>query len=165
MNIDELLDNMDEVLEDAFNLPFTGGKRMVDVDRVRELIDDIRLNMPGEIRQAKAIAQDRNNIIEKAKKEADMIVKRAEDRARTMVAQETIVKAAQQKATEILTSAQNRSREMRNTVTAYCENMLQHTEEQLDKSLTEVKTVRSTLRQSGKKATVRPTHPTQKPEQ
>ena len=81
-----------------------------------------------------------------------------------MVAQEAIVKAAQQKATEILTSAQSQSREMRITVTNYCENMLRHTEEQLAKSMTEVKTVRSTLRQSGKKATVRPAAQPQKPE-
>ena len=161
MNIDELLDVMDETLEEAVNLPFTGGKRMVDVEKVRDIIDDIRLNMPAEIRQAKAIVQDRADIVESAKKEAEAIVKRAEDR---MVAQEAIVKAAQQKATEILTSAQSQSREMRTTVTNYCENMLRHTEEQLAKSMTEVKTVRSTLRQSGKKATVRPAAQPQKPE-
>ena len=162
MNIDELLDVMDETLEEAVNLPFTGGKRMVDVEKVRDIIDDIRLNMPAEIRQAKAIVQDRADIVESAKKEAEAIVKRAEDRA--LVAQEAIVKAAQQKATEILTSAQSQSREMRTTVTNYCENMLRHTEEQLAKSMTEVKTVRSTLRQSGKKATVRPAAQPQKPE-
>ena len=156
MNIDELLDVMDETLEEAVNLPFTGGKRMVDVEKVRDIID--------EIRQAKAIVQDRADIVESAKKEAEAIVKRAEDRARAMVAQEAIVKAAQQKATEILTSAQSQSREMRTTVTNYCENMLRHTEEQLAKSMTEVKTVRSTLRQSGKKATVRPAAQPQKPE-
>ena len=43
MNIDELLDVMDETLEEAVNLPFTGGKRMVDVEKVRDIIDDIRL--------------------------------------------------------------------------------------------------------------------------
>ena len=87
MNIDELLDVMDETLEEAVNLPFTGGKRMVDVEKVRDIIDDIRLNMPAEIRQAKAIVQDRADIVESAKKEAEAIVKRAEDRARAMVAQ------------------------------------------------------------------------------
>ena len=82
MNIDELLDVMDETLEEAVNLPFTGGKRMVDVEKVRDIIDDIRLNMPAEIRQAKAIVQDRADIVESAKKEAEAIVKRAEDRPR-----------------------------------------------------------------------------------
>ncbi len=113
MNIEELLDMMDETLEEAVNLPFSGGKRVVDVEKVRDIIDDIRLNMPTEIRQAKAIVQDRAEIVDDAKKEAEAIVKRAEDRARAMVAQEAIVKAAQQRATEILSSAQSQSREMR----------------------------------------------------
>ncbi len=156
MTIDELLDNMDDILEEAVNLPFTGGKRMVDVEKVRDIIEDIRLNMPTEIRQAKAVAQDRTNIIKKAKEDAEAIVKRAEERARAMVAQEAIVKAARQKATEILANAQSQSRDMRNAITNYCENMLQRTEEQLAKSTAEVKTVYNTLRQSGKKATVRP---------
>lgn len=159
MNIDELLDVMDETLEEAVNLPFLGGRRVVDVEKVRDIIDDIRLNMPTEIRQAKAIVQDRAEIVEDAKKEAESIVKRAEDRARAMIAQEAIVKAAQQRATEILSSAQSQSREMRSATANLCENMLRRTEEQLNKSLSEVKTVRTTLRQSGKKATVRPAQP------
>lgn len=162
MNIDELLDVMDETLEEAVNLPFSGGKRVVDVEKVRDIIDDIRLNMPTEIRQAKAIVQDRAEIVEDAKREAESIVKRAEDRARAMVAQEAIVKAAQQRATEILSAAQSQSREMRNAVSNLCENMLRRTEEQLNKSLSEVKTVRTTLRQNGKKAAVRPAAPAHK---
>ena len=51
MNVDELLDLLDETLEESTNLPFTGGKRMVDVDKVRDIIDDVRLNMPAEIKQ------------------------------------------------------------------------------------------------------------------
>ncbi len=154
MTIDELLDVMDETLEEAVNLPFTGGKRVVDVEKVREIIDEIRLNMPAEIRQAKNVVKDRNNIVENAKAEADAIVKRAEERARAMVAEQAIVKAAQQKATELLTSAQEQSREIRGTVTSYCENMLKETEDQLARSLSDVKTVRSTLRKtsSGKTA-------------
>ena len=128
MSIDELLDVMDETLEDALNVPFSGGKRMVDVEKVRDLIDDIRLNMPQEIQQAKAVVKDREQIVEKAKREADMIIKRAEERARAMVAEEAIMKTAQQKATEMIASAQNQSREMRTTVTNYCENMLCQTE-------------------------------------
>ena len=159
MSIDELLDVMDETLEDALNVPFSGGKRMVDVEKVRELIDDIRLNMPQEIQQAKAVVKDRTQIVEKAKREADMIIKRAEERARAMVAEEAIMKTAQQKATEMITSAQNQSREMRATVTNYCENMLRQTEEQLSSSLSDVQNVRATLRQSGKRGTKRSTPP------
>ena len=150
MNIDELLDLMEETMEEASGLPFSGSKRMVDIDKMRDIIDEVRLNMPTEIRQAKAIVNDRADIIASAKREAEAIVKKAEDRARVLVGEEQIVRAAQQRAAEILSSAQSQSREMRTTVTDYCENMLRITEEQLARSAAEVKTVRANLRQNAK---------------
>lgn len=150
MNIDELLDLMEETMEEASGLPFSGSKRMVDIDKMRDIIDEVRLNMPTEIRQAKAIVNDRADIIASAKREAEAIVKKAEDRARVLVGEEQIVRAAQQRAAEILASAQSQSREMRTTVTDYCENMLRITEEQLARNAAEVKTVRANLRQNAK---------------
>ena len=150
MNIDELLDLMEETMEEASGLPFSGSKRMVDIDKMRDIIDEVRLNMPTEIRQAKAIVNDRADIIASAKREAEAIVKKAEDRARVLVGEEQIVRAAQQRAAEILSSAQSQSREMRTTVTDYCENMLRITEEQLARNAAEVKTVRTNLRQNAK---------------
>ena len=64
------------------------------------------------------------------------------------MAQEAIVKAAQQKATEILAQAQEQSREIRTTVTNYCENVLRETEELLARDLNDVKTVRGTLKKN-----------------
>ncbi|MDO5601240.1 MAG: HrpE/YscL family type III secretion apparatus protein [Oscillospiraceae bacterium] len=150
MNIDELLNEMEETLEEAMNLPFTGGKRMVDVDRVRDLIDDIRLNLPAEIKQAKAIVQDRGDIVSGAKKEAEAIVKKAEDRARILVSESELVRASQQKATEIMTATQQQAREMRKSALDYCENLLRQTEEQLLRSTADVKTVRLNLRKNTK---------------
>ena len=62
MNIEEILDVLDELLDKAWSLPLTGGRCVVDAERVRELIDDIRLNMPTEIKQAKAIVADRRDV-------------------------------------------------------------------------------------------------------
>ena len=73
MTIDELLDMMEETLEEGAGLPFSGGKRAVDVEKVRDLIDEVRLNLPNEIRQAKAIVQDRGEIIASAKRESEGI--------------------------------------------------------------------------------------------
>ena len=47
-------------------MPFTGGKRMVDVEKVRDIMDDIRLSMPQEIKQARAIVEDRGRIVDDA---------------------------------------------------------------------------------------------------
>ena len=150
MNMDELLDLLDETLEESPSLPLTGGKRMVDVDKVRDMIDDVRLNMPGEIKQAKAIVNDRTEIVATAKREAEAIIKKAEERARVLVDQEEIVKIAQQRATELLGTAQQQAREMRTTITDYCGNMLRQTEESLARGAAEVKNVRQTLRQTSK---------------
>ena len=150
MNIDELLNMMEEMLEEATGLPFAGGKRVVDADRMQDIIDEVRINLPTEVRQAKAIVNDRDEIVADAKREAEAIVKKAEDRARVLVGEEQIVRAAQQRAAEILSSAQSQSREMRTTVTDYCENMLRITEEQLARNAAEVKTVRANLRQNAK---------------
>ena len=57
MSIEELLEEFDEVLESGMKLP--GKRTLVDSDKLRELIDDIRLNMPAEIKQAKNIVNDR----------------------------------------------------------------------------------------------------------
>ena len=62
------LETMLENLEEGMSVPLSGGKRMVDVDAARDIIDDIRINMPQEILQAKAIVQDRAQILAKAKK-------------------------------------------------------------------------------------------------
>ncbi|MDD3429132.1 MAG: ATPase [Oscillospiraceae bacterium] len=150
MNIDELLDMIDESMEEGINMPFSGGKRVVDTDKVRDVLDEIRLNLPSEIRQAKAIVQDRADIVATARREAEAIVKKAEDRARALINEQEIVKQAQQRAAEILNASQTSAREMRTTVTDYCENMLRQTEEQLARSAAEVKNVRSTLRQTAK---------------
>ena len=150
MNLDELLDLMDETLEESPSLPLTGGKRMVDVDKIRDIIDDVRLAMPTEIKQAKAIVNDRADIVAAARREAEAIIKKAEDRARALVDQEEIVKIAQQRAAELLGASQQQAREMRTTITDYCENMLRQTEESLARGAAEVKNVRQTLRQTSK---------------
>lgn len=153
MNIDELLDLLDETLEEAPSLPLTGGKKMVDADKIRDIIDDVRMNMPGEIKQAKAIVNDRADIVATARRESEAIIKKAEDRARALVDQEELVKIAQQRAGELLSAAQQQSREMRTTITDYCENMLRQTEETLVRGAAEVKNVRQTLRQTAKNGT------------
>lgn len=150
MNIDDLLDLMDETLEDAFTVPLT-GKRMVDVEKLRDIIDDVRLAMPTEIRQAKAIVRDRADIVEGARKEGDAIIKKAEERARVIVSDQEIVKQSQAKAAEILQAAQQHAKDMRGSVMNYCENTLRQAEEQLAKSCAEVKNVRATVRQQEKR--------------
>ena len=91
MSIEEILDQLDELIDRAWSLPLTGGRCVVDADKVRELLDDVRLNMPTEIRQAQSIVADRTEIVNTAKKEAEAIIARAEKRAAALVEEEEIV--------------------------------------------------------------------------
>ena len=145
MNIDEILDLLDDALEDAWTLPLSGGRRVVDIEKIRELTDDIRLNLPTEIRQAKAIVSDRADIVATAKKEAAAIIKRAEDKARSIVAQDDLVKAAQKKAGEILSQAQMQAREMKQASTEFADNVMKSTEQLLIAQMDEVKSARARL--------------------
>ena len=147
MNIEEILDTLDELLDKAWSLPLSGGRCVVDAERVRELLDDIRLNMPTEIRQAKAIVADRAEIIAIAKREAETIIHRAEERAKVLVSEEEIVKQSQEKATDILSTAQSKAKEVRYAANEFADNILKSTEQSLSDSLSEVKNTRQALHQ------------------
>ena len=151
MNVNELLDTIEDTLEESTSMPLSGGKRVVDVEKVRDYLDDIRANLPGELRQAQQIVNDRAQIVDTANAQAQAIVKKAEERARILVSDAEIVKAAQQRAAEITAAAQSESRTLRQTVTDYCDNMLKTTEEAMVENAAQVKNVRANLRQNAKK--------------
>ena len=133
MNVNELLDTIEDALEESAGMPLSGGKRIVDVEQIRDYLDEVRSNLPVELRQAQSIVSDRAQLIESANAQAQAIVKKAEERARILVSEAEIVKAAQQRASEIVSAAQTEARTVRQTVTDYCDNMLKTTEETMAK--------------------------------
>ena len=151
MNVNELLDTIEDALEESAGMPLSGGKRIVDVEQIRDYLDEVRSNLPVELRQAQSIVSDRAQLIESANAQAQAIVKKAEERARILTSEAEIVKAAQQRAAEITTAAQNEVRTLRQTVTDYCDNMLRNTEETMVENAAQVKSVRANLRQNAKK--------------
>jgi hypothetical protein len=146
MSLYEVLDVMDDILDKAWGLPLSGGKSVIDIERFRDLIGDIRMNTPSEIKQASVIVTDRNNILNDAKKEAEAIVRRAEERAKQLVNAQEITKQAQAKAHELLTTTQSQTREFKRESKEFVDEMLRQVEEQLVKNITEVKTARQSLR-------------------
>ena len=127
MNVNELLDTIEDLLEESTGMPLSGGKRIVDVEQIRDYLDDIRANLPVELRQAQSIVSDRAQLIESANAQAQAIVKKAEERARILVSE---------------------ARTVRQTVTDYCDNMLKTTEETMSENAAQVKNVRANLRQT-----------------
>ena len=145
MTLDELLEQLDEVLHSGIKIP--GKKTVVDIERLRAVVDDIRLNIPSEIKQARGIVADRADIITTAKREADGIIRNAEEHAKAMVAQEEIVKMAQEKATEIIAAAQAKSREMRKAAQDFVDDIMRRADEGLTANLGEIRKTRAALKQ------------------
>lgn len=145
MNMDDLMEQLDEVLDSGFKMP---GKRVViDVEKVRAIIDDMRMTMPTEVKQAKGIVADRADIINNAKREADSIIRVAEERAKALVAQEEITKLAQAKAGEVLAAAQRKSRDMRKAAQDFVDDLMLRSDEMLTANLNEIRRTRAALRQ------------------
>ncbi|MBR5559205.1 MAG: ATPase [Oscillospiraceae bacterium] len=150
MNIEEILDMMDDTLDKAWSLPMTGGRCVVDVEQMREMLDEIRINLPGEIKQAKNIVADRNEILRAAKAEAEQLVRRAEDRARVLVSQEAVLKEAQAKANELLSQTQSRTKEMKLAAQEFSDSKLRETEESLTRALADLRDTRQKLKGTGR---------------
>lgn len=146
MNVEELLEQIDDMVDKAWGVPLSGGKCMIEADRLRDIIDDIRASLPSEIRQAQAIVADRAEIVSNAKREAESIVRKAEERAQAMIAQEEITRQAQQHAEEMLTRAQQKSREMCKGANDFAEDVLRRTEENMMGRLNEIRQARQMIR-------------------
>lgn len=109
-NTDILLEDLEDVLDDATSIPLS-KKCAVDVEKIKTIIEDIRLNTPQETKQAKAIVDSRNTILEEAKKEAADIIEQAKAEARDLVARDEITKTAQAEAAEILANANEQGKQ------------------------------------------------------
>ncbi|HIZ83407.1 MAG TPA: ATPase [Firmicutes bacterium] len=144
-NMEELLDQLDEMLDKGMKLP--GGRAVLEAEKLRVVIDDIRLNMPPEIKQARGIVADRADIITTAKRESDNIIRAAEERAKALVAQEEITRLAQQKASEIISNAQAKSREMRKAAQDFVDDIMRRADEGLTANLAEIRKTRASLKQ------------------
>ncbi|MGN0536716.1 MAG: ATPase [Acutalibacteraceae bacterium] len=153
MKVEMLVDELSQLIDEAWSLPLSGGKTVINAERARELIEEIKTNMPQEIRQAKNIAADRNTILTKAKEEAESIVQKAEERAKAMITQSEIVRQAQQKSQEIIFDANQKATEIKDAANAYLDNLLKKADEELSANLAQLKKTREGLLAVQKKNT------------
>lgn len=148
MNVNDLIDELYEMVEKAWSLPMSHGRAVLDGQQVKEILDEIRETLPKEIYQAKAIVTDRTQILSDAKREAETIVRVAQDRAKALVAQDEIVRQAQQKANEMVGQAQSKTREMRKATNEYVDDLMKRTDDDLSQLLTETRKVRQNIKAS-----------------
>lgn len=146
MNIDEVLNRLDDTIEEAWTLPLSKGRRVVDAEKVQDLIDDIRLNMPGELKQARAIVADRQEIIQSAKQEADGILQKARERAAKLMEENEIAKEAKELSDQLILTSQNNARAIKKNASEYTERVLKIAEEQLIESVNGLRKAMGELR-------------------
>lgn len=144
MDIMALIDRIEELVDAGRNVPFSSNK-MVDPDKIYEIIDEIRANFPDELKQARWIVKERQEMLEEAEKEANRILEDARDRAASVASEQEIVKLAEQQAADILDSARNKEREIRLGAEDYADEMLANLEVNLGKLLTSVQRGRDRL--------------------
>ena len=131
MDIMNLIDVLEEAIESSWSIPFT-SKSFVDKEELLEAIQDIRLKYPDELKQARYITEERQKILIDAQKEADNVVKSANDKAVALVAESEITRLANAEAAKIMEQAQNEARNMRMATKEYVTKVLND----LDSTLT-----------------------------
>ena len=134
MEIFTILESLEDLIENSRNLPFS-SKGIVDKDELLDLIKEVRIKLPDELKQAKWVKEERQRILVEAQKEADGIVKEAENRIISMIDEHEITRKAYEQKKEIIESANERSREISNGTKEYADNLLAQTEDVLTKFL------------------------------
>lgn len=148
--LDEVVNSLYQMVQDAWAVPLGGDKCVIERDRALDLIDELRVNMPADVKMAKDIVEKRNDLIAAGKREAEAIRKQAEEAARQQVSETEIVQQARRKAKEILGNAEIQARELRRVANEYCEDTLKRAEEAVALSLDEVKKARSRFKAASK---------------
>lgn len=146
MKLEILIDELQEIVDSAFKMPLSGGKRVVNAERIQEIVEEMRTNMPQEVRQAKSIAADRSNIIAKSKQEAETIVQQAEERAKAMVERHEITRQAQIRANEIISKANEEANQIKTAANTYIEGIMKKADDDLSANLAALKKTRQSLK-------------------
>ena len=146
MELLELLEQMEEIIESGAGIPFSGGKCVVNRDEMLEIIQEIRLRLPDDMKQAKRIVEEKARIITEAKQEAENILDNAESRIAALVDEHEITKKAYEQAEVIISNAKKNAREIRLGTREYADNILGKVEEILDETLDIIKMNRQELK-------------------
>ena len=133
MEIFTLLENLEELVENSKKMPFT-NKIMIDQEDILDVVKEIRLKLPEDLKQAKWVREERERILEEAKKEADDVVKEAENRIISMIDEHEITKKAYEQKNQIMEAANENSRQITQGAKEYADNILADLENKLKKN-------------------------------
>ena len=142
----ELIEMLYTMVTEAWGVPLGNEKCIVERDKVLNLLDEIKAQLPAEVAEARRLVNARDEFIGSAKREADAIRRAAEERAREMVEEQEIVMAAKTRSNEVLSQAESRTRELYRVANEYVDDALRRTEEAINSALSEVRQSRTNFR-------------------
>lgn len=145
MELFTLLDELEEYLEGCKTIPFS-NKGIVDKEEILDIIKEIRLKLPDELKQAKWVKEERSRILVEAQKEADGIVKEAENRIISMIDEHEITRKAYEQKAQIIETANEMSREISKGTKDYADNILEKVESVLQDALKTIENNRKELK-------------------
>ena len=144
MDVLVLIEKLDDVIHDARGVPLSGDVR-VNKEEMYDLLDQMRATIPEEIKQARWIVKERQEMLAEAKREAERIVKEAKDKQAQLVSAEEVVKQAERLAEDIVEEARAREREIRLGAEDYADEILSTLEVNLQKFIGAVQRGRDKL--------------------
>lgn len=142
----ELVEMLYQIMTEAWGMPLGADKCVVERDRVMDILDEIKAQLPAEIEESKKLMAAKNEYIASAKSEADSIRKVAEEQARKFVDEQEITRLAKTKVQEMLTEAERKSAELRKVANDYAADTLKRTEDAIEAALDEVRQSRASFR-------------------
>ena len=153
MDVLVLIDKLDEMVQNAKSVPMTDQVR-IDREEIWEIIDQMRSTIPEEIKQARWIVKERQEMLAEAKRECDRILGEAREQAVREASQTEIVKLAERQAGDIVDDARRQARETRLEMEDWADSILSTLEVNLDKFLGAVKRGRERLQERSQESVV-----------
>lgn len=145
-NIEDIIGALYDLIQDARAMPLAADKCIVERDRVLDMLDEIIAQLPGELKQSRTIVESRNELISQARREAETIMRQAQEQAKQMVLKESIYMEAKRRSEELVNQTQTRVTQIRKAGNEYMDDALRRTEETMAKALEEVRETRMKFR-------------------
>lgn len=151
MNIHEAIDRLEYLIAHSRQIPLT-RTLVIDQEEALACIDDLRLSLPDEIKQARWTLQEQQRLLAEAQSEAARILNKAGERAQTMMGQQELLKRAEKQAETMLKEAAAKAEETRRAADRYAWEVMQSLEGQLMRTIATVKKGVEALRVPAAKA-------------
>lgn len=145
-NIEDIIGALYDMVQDARSMPLSADKCILERDKVLDILDEIIAQLPGELKQARTIVESRNELVSQARREADGVIREAQEKASQMVVKEAIYAEAKKRSEELVSQTQNRINQLRKAANEYMDESLRQTEEVISNALNEVRDTRMKFR-------------------